>query len=176
MLLESYSVNWFSSFGRIPSALFSYDVRVRNTIHLGSWRSAVKAAFSSRLHRWFDEERESLFALMEYARFCPMLWQPYVPKIGNERLMRAFEAIFTRSTNRVAEFVRQRGGQTAQANQVYFKKTAYNWLAFSRQPPPCFGRTGEILPQSQLDAITFTTDAPFAALQLLLNGKIGLTY
>jgi hypothetical protein len=34
ILYKSYGENWFLSFGRIPSALFNFDVRVRNTIHL----------------------------------------------------------------------------------------------------------------------------------------------
>ena len=32
---------WFSSFGRIPSALFSFDTRVRNTIYIGQKSSAT---------------------------------------------------------------------------------------------------------------------------------------
>src|SRR5205085_2710289 len=35
LLYKSYSSNWFSSFARIPAALFSSEVRVRNTIHIG---------------------------------------------------------------------------------------------------------------------------------------------
>ena len=34
MLYNGYSFNWFSSFARIPAALFSAEVRVRNVIHL----------------------------------------------------------------------------------------------------------------------------------------------
>src|SRR5262249_8350635 len=35
LLFSTYSSNWFASFGRIPSALFAFDIRVRNTIHIG---------------------------------------------------------------------------------------------------------------------------------------------
>ena len=34
LLFSNYVGNWFSSFGRIPSALFSYDVRVRKPSHM----------------------------------------------------------------------------------------------------------------------------------------------
>ena len=35
LLFREFQANWFSSFARIPAALFSADVRVRNTIHIG---------------------------------------------------------------------------------------------------------------------------------------------
>jgi len=38
LLLEQFGSNWFSSFARIPAALFSAEVRVRNTIHVGCRR------------------------------------------------------------------------------------------------------------------------------------------
>lgn len=39
LMYQGYGANWFSHYGRIPAALFSSDVRVRNTIHIGSrWR------------------------------------------------------------------------------------------------------------------------------------------
>ena len=35
-IYRAYGTSWYSHFGRIPSALFSADVRVRNTIHIGT--------------------------------------------------------------------------------------------------------------------------------------------
>ena len=54
-LYENCDALWFSSFGRIPSALFSFDTRVRSTIYLARKSSrSPKRSFTTRLHRWFD--------------------------------------------------------------------------------------------------------------------------
>lgn len=36
LIYRAYGRSWYSHFGRIPSALFSADIRVRNTIHIGT--------------------------------------------------------------------------------------------------------------------------------------------
>ena len=60
-LYENCDALWFSSFGRIPSALFSFDTRVRNTIYLARKSSrSPKRSFTTRLHRWFASQRPTL--------------------------------------------------------------------------------------------------------------------
>ena len=91
LLFEQYQTNWFSSFGRIPSALFSFDVRVRNIIYLGSKFSSTHSQFTTRLHRWFNEARLNLFQVLEYASFTPALWRHRIPKLSTQKLSIAFE-------------------------------------------------------------------------------------
>ena len=88
-LLANYTTNWFASFGRIPSALFAFDIRVRNTIHLGHKAEGKRACFTTRLQRWFDEARSTLFDLLDYAEFRPGCWQGRVPKLNAGRLSAA---------------------------------------------------------------------------------------
>src|SRR5476651_1470669 len=68
VLFSTFAANWFASFGRIPAALFNFDIRIRNTIHLGHRplrrdpeRSAGTQCFTTRLHRWFEQDRPRLF-------------------------------------------------------------------------------------------------------------------
>ena len=78
---------WFSSFGRIPSALFSFDTRVRNTIYLAKRSTEVAPSrMTTRLHRWFDSERPILFDNLNYCSFTPSLFGGVVPKLGNAQL------------------------------------------------------------------------------------------
>src|SRR5262249_33283058 len=141
LLFSTYSSNWFASFGRIPSALFAFDIRVRNTIHIGrKLRAEVREhpgahaprlaqSYTTRLHRWFDAARPQLFALLEYSCFQPECWQDRVPKLGNEQVAHALEDLLKRTTSRLGDSLAHR----PTPHVLYFKKTAYNWLTFCRR-------------------------------------------
>ena len=139
MLFTGYSHNWFSSFGRIPSALFSFDVRVRNTIVLALKSNARPAAYTTRLHRWFDEARGSLFEDLRYAEFQPSLWGHRIPKIGSYPLLSGFERLLGRGNRTVGTSISDRPTK----HVLHFKQTAYNWLNYCRRLPPCFDHAGE---------------------------------
>jgi len=170
LLYTNYGSNWFSSFGRIPSALFSFDVRVRNTIHIGARSEQPHRAFTTRLHRWFEAARPSLFNTLEYVPYEPVLWKHRVPKLNTARLVRAFEHLMER-------------GRTLQAlvsprptrHVLHFKKTAYNWLNFCRDMPPCYDGNRRV-PHTKFGEVYFR-DADTARLALLLaNGKLMLIF
>ena len=91
LLYARYPTNWFSSFGRIPAALFNFDVRVRNTIHMGCKSGNKPSTFTSRLHRWFEIGRPHLFPTLQYAEFHPPLWNGRVPKFNTQALATGFE-------------------------------------------------------------------------------------
>ena len=171
LLLASFQEKWFSSFGRIPSALFNYDVRVRNTICLASRRGAGHA-YSTRLHRWFDEERPHLFGLIEYACFEPARWDGLIPKVGSQGLCEALEALEPSGHPRVRDYC----ARSSETHRLFFKKTAYNWLAFSHIPPPAFDAGGKPIPQTQLDTLDARNATARRLLFLLLNGKIAFVY
>jgi len=171
-LFSNYQANWFASFGRIPSALFNYDVRVRNTIHLAARTSLTRASHTTLLHRWFDDAREYLFQSMSYAAFAPDVWDRKIPKFNTSRLAAAFEQNIN-SSPRVREVLSKR---EAKGGALCFKKTAYNWLAFSKNPAPCQDAGGNEISQTQLDELYPVDSLTSDILFLLLNGKLAFIY
>jgi len=167
LLLDAYASNWFASFGRIPSALFPFDVRVRNVIHLGHKADGPRRAYATRLHRWFDEARPQLFDLLAYTPFTPACWHGRLPKVGNAPLTAALEQRLRCTTGRLGDAF------SAQPTpyRLYFKKTAYNWLTFCRTLPPCTDEAGNASAQTQFDVLYFRSAWQRDAAQVLLNGK-----
>ncbi len=186
-LFTSYSENWFSSFARIPAALFNFDVRTRNTIHIGhksekptrQYSALQYSAFqysgrqyATRLHRWFEAARPHLFELIEYAPFTPQLWQNRIPKLGASQIARAFELCMARARSTIeASLVR---GLTPHA--LHFKRTAYNWLDFCRRLPPCYDCEGKNIAQTKFSTVYFASARTRDLAFLLLNGKLMLAF
>jgi len=169
MLYRSYSGNWFSHFARIPAALFAADVRVRNTIHIGRIGGENQKPLTSRLHRWFEAARPHLFSALSYSRFDPTPWSGRIPKLNSDRLIEAFEKLFN-TRGAVEGSLRKRG------LPVYFKKTAYNWLAFSLVPPPCFTANWKPISDSNSGVVYFDDEHRRSLALALLNGKIELSF
>jgi hypothetical protein len=170
LLFEAFNANWFSSFARIPAALFSADVRVRNTIHIGQ-RSGRTGNHTTSTHRWFEVARPHLVERIEYARFDPGAWDGLIPKLGNQRLMTAFEGAKKRIQPLDAKIVSQ-----ANRNQLFFKKSAYNWVSFAFEPAPSYAATGKQLPVTETGLTSFESIESAALAHTLLNGKIGLIW
>jgi hypothetical protein len=171
LLLEEFAAHWFSSFGRIPSALFSHDVRVRNTIHLAS-RTGSRRACTTRTHRWFDRERPLLFQLLQYAACSTQLWGGIIPKISAQGLCSSIERLLACPGPRLGDYLAPGAG----AARLYFKKTAYNWLSFSSQPPPSFDERGRKIEQTQLDVLELSDRNTAPLVSLLLNGKLAFLF
>jgi hypothetical protein len=171
LLLTGYSDNWFSSFGRIPAALFNFDVRVRNTIHLALKSKRPAQAHTTRLHRWFEVARPALFKTLEYTPFQPALWKYRIPKLNTSALTHAFEHMLG-ATTRTLDFVTS---PRATKHVVYFKKSAYNWLNFCREMPPCYEGNRRV-EHTKFGEIYFS-DAATSQLALLLgNGKLMMIF
>jgi len=168
LLFTEYGENWFSSFGRIPSALFNFDVRVRNTIHLGRKSKKFKALHTTRLHRWFEAARSPLFQLLEYALFTPELWQNRIPKINTAELSAAIEKCFkhTHATVSTSLYPKQT------RHDLHFKKTAYNWLNFCINLPPCYDEVGKLIGHTEFGDIYLSNSELRDFAFLFLNGKI----
>ncbi len=160
---------WFSSFGRIPSALFSFDTRVRNTIYLARKSSrSPKRSFTTRLHRWFDSQRPALFESLSYSPFSPSVFGGLIPKLGSARLLQGFESLLWGSGYRLQnEFTPSRQG-----HPLHFKQTAYNWLTFCVDQPPVYGSDNGLLPQTQYGTVRFQDVADRDLSILLTNGKL----
>ena len=172
ILTKAYGLNWYSSFGRIPSALFSFDVRVRNTIHLGQKTESKTVCYTTRLFRWFDEERPNLFPLLSYEGFSPLAWSNKIPKIDKPGLLQSLESRLN---------VDQRGLKAIFSPRVskyplFFKKTAYNWLNFCKVLPPCYDESGKLIPHTQFDSVYFDDSQTRDVAFLFLNGKLCFTF
>ncbi|MDD5677041.1 MAG: Eco57I restriction-modification methylase domain-containing protein [Kiritimatiellae bacterium] len=168
MLFKDYGANWFSSYGRIPSALFNYDVRVRNTIHIGYKTVDRVGNYTSRLHRWFEQARSTLFSDLSYAAFTPDLWQYRIPKLNTTRLARAFETCLCDSKQGLNAVVSPRRTQAV----LHFKKTAYNWLNFCRELPPCYDDKGKRVAHTQFGEMYFQDETTRDVVFHLANGKL----
>ena len=172
LMFANYTANWFSSFGRIPSALFSFNVRVRNTIHLGHKSDAAPSHFSTRLHRWFEIERPFLFEQLCYTTFCPELWQGRIPKINTATVANTFAELHGLPSKRLEALTSRKPTRYT----LHFKKTAYNWLNFCRQQPPCYDKKGSLVPQTKFGQIYFRDEETRKLMMLLANGKLMLAY
>jgi hypothetical protein len=168
LLFAEYGENWFSSFARIPSALFNFDVRVRNTIHIGHKTKRKSFQHTTRLHRWFEAARPYLFDLIEYASFVPKLWQFRIPKLNTTDLANAFEQCLTQTHSTIGfSFL-----SWSTPYMLHFKKTAYNWLNFCHNLPPCYASNGESIAHTKFGELYFADSKTRDLAFLLLNGKI----
>ncbi|URW75045.1 BREX-1 system adenine-specific DNA-methyltransferase PglX [Sphingomonas donggukensis] len=177
VLTRSYAVNWYSSFGRIPAALFAHDVRVRNTIHVGRKATSgerTRQNLTGRLHRWFEQERPFLFETLAFTQFQPSAWAGLVPKVHTPALVAMFEGERGRQIPRtptVEELTRRTG-----THVLHFKKSAYNWLNFCRELPPCYDRDGTLIPHTKFGTVPFATREDRDLAFLMLNGKWEFAY
>ena len=174
LLYRAYCRNWFSSFGRIPAALFSADVRVRNTIHLGAKDSRVTTAchYTTVLHRWFEVHRPHLMASLSYASFDPTTFKGLVPKINTQALSDAFMALTSRMRTRLDVALAVKPTK----HVIHFKKSAYNWLNFCRTLPPCYDANGGRIEHTKFGEISFSDAETRDVALLFLNGKIMFSY
>ena len=172
LLFSRYRHNWFSSFGRIPSALFNFDVRVRNIVHLGhrGGGDSNSATYTTRLHRWFEKARPVLFSTLEYVPFRPPLWKYRIPKLNSRPLASAFETALQR--NKTLQHVLSK---KPTKHVLHYKQTAYNWLAFSPEVPPAT-LNGRPVPQTMTGGIYFLDATTHDLGMLIANGKLMLIF
>jgi hypothetical protein len=174
LLLQEYSQNWFSSYGRIPDSLFSADVRVRNTIHLAARApgSELRSHYSSVLHRWFEAYRPFLFGALRYAAFEPTAFDGLIPKVNTQALSDAMTSLARRLRGRIGDSLS--AGRTRHV--IHFKKTAYNWLAFCKNLPPCFDSAGRAIAHTKFGEVWLNDPDDRNILLSFLNGKIMFAY
>ena len=172
LLFSGYSDNWFSSFGRIPSALFSFNVRVRNTIHLALKSKGPTSTLTTRLHRWFRAARPTLFQELEYVPFQPEVWKYRIPKLNSAALAKAFERLLASQKHTLEAAISPR----VKEHVLHFKKTAYNWLNYCREMPPCYNDKGQPIPHTKFGQLYFENFETCQLAMLLANGKIMLTF
>jgi hypothetical protein len=172
LLGDRYIANWFSSFARIPAALFSADVRVRNTIHVGRKGQGCATSRSTVLHRWFENARPYLFETLAYAPYSAQYFQGLIPKVNTPALAAAFERCFTQTSKSIESSL----SPFPTPHILHFKQTAYNWLNFCLEQPPCYDANGELIPQTKFGSVAFMNERTRDLAFLFLNGKIMFGY
>lgn len=130
---------WFSFYSRIPSGLFSGDVRVRNCIYLLAPNGSGN--FTSKLNRWFTEQRPVLFNILKYSDFQ---WSDVVPMLHLTEMQDLYES----KKGKNFELLKNRNGHS-----MYFKKIAYNSLSVSNIAPPSYDNKHRPIPQSELNDV-----------------------
>ena len=150
---------WYSFYSRIPSGLFSGDVRVRNCIYLLS--STGNEKYTSCLHRWFSEQRTSLFtATIKYNHFD---YSGVIPMLDSEFIQSIYE---NKRGHNIAALEDNFNG-----NSLYYKKVGYNFLSISNIKPNAFDLEGNPTPQTKLGTLKFLPQY-YKNIQLLCCGKL----
>lgn len=173
-LIAHPSHNWVSTFARIPAALFSADVRVRNTIWIRQKSGDLQSStYTTRLHRWYEKQRPALFQELEFARCSCNAWDSAVPKLAPSTLVTAFETLMRRSSNRL-EHVRSR--RRGERHSLFWKKTAYNWLNCCRIRPPTYDASGRLLEQDNYGQMMFHSSEARDLAFVCLNSSLMFLY
>jgi hypothetical protein len=158
---------WFSFYARIPAGLFSGDVRVRNCIFvLEKGKNDISAKFyTTRIHRWFSESREMLFSKLNYSSFN---FNDVIPMFSSQELSAFFEKTDCKP---LLEYELKHSKYI-----LCFKQSAYNWIAVSKKPAPCYDSNGKAIPQTKVSSISFLNDSIIKYSLLLLNGKLSFSF
>lgn len=153
---------WYSFYSRIPSGLFSGDVRVRNCIYLLS--STGNEKYTSCLHRWFSEQRASLFTTtMKYNHFD---YSGVIPMLDSEYIQSIYE---NKRGHNIAALEDNLNG-----NCLYYKKVGYNFLSISPIIPDSLDADGNQIEQTELGSINLQAEYS-RFIQLLSCGKLFLS-
>ena len=153
---------WYSFYSRIPLGLFSGDVRVRNCIYLLS--STGNEKYTSCLHRWFSEQRVSLFATtIKYNYF---VYSGVIPMLDSEFIQSIYE---NKRGYNIAALEDNLNGIC-----LYYKKVGYNFLSISHIIPLSFDSKGKPIEQTELGYIKLQKEYS-KFVQLLSCGKLFLS-
>ena len=153
---------WFSFFARIPAGLFSGDVRVRNCIFITEKKENAreKHFYTTRIHRWFTESRNILFDKINYSSFS---FANVIPMFNSQVLSKYYE----NKKGKTLSHYEIRNSK----HKLFYKQTAYNWIAVSKESAPCYNSKGKRINQSQVSSISFIDDEYSDFTLLFLNGK-----
>lgn len=165
LICDKAKQTWYSWYGRIPSGLFTHDTRVRCGIFISRMGSGDKC-WTTRLHRWTAAERPSLFGLLQYTSLRQDAAVNVLPMLNS----RAENDFFTSLAGPAVAFMM---GVTG--HPLYFKKTAYNYISISPEPPPCFDEQGNPIESTKTGVLNFPVEENRDAMMLLFGGRMFFT-
>ncbi len=165
MIRQQSSSAWFSFYARIPAGLFSGDVRVRNCVFIIDCdASKNKTYYTTRIHRWFSENRVALFPNLRYTGFS---FKGEIPRFPDQNLMGLFSS---KSNQQLATYCLK-----ISSHKLFFKKSAYNWITVTPTSPPSFDALNKPIEQTQVSEIRFESEEAKLLSMLYLNGKINFS-
>ena len=162
LIFKNSTVRHFSFYSRIPAGLFSGDCRVRNTIYMTSRSAHDEQSYTTRLHRWYEEQREDIFTNLYFSSFDAHI--DVIPMIESTCLL---QAIRDRKGRHLSELLNSHGKYA-----IYFKKLAYNFLSISEKEAPCFFPNNKKAPQTTVCQIFTDTEEHKRILILLFSGAL----
>ena len=157
---ENTTEQLFSFYSRIPAGLFSGEVRVRNALYLTHRGGKDGKLRTTRLHRWFEEQREMLFDTLSYAAAKT---DDAIPMVDDADLLR----VLAPDKGLPIRAIVQRHGPA-----IFFRKTAYNFLSVSPEEPPCLTSEGKQVESDGNGTIHFENRETADILFLLFSGKL----
>ena len=161
ILINYKGSQWYSFYSRIPSGLFSGDVRVRNCIYILSPKgNSIK---TSRLHRWFSEQRGSLFA--SEISYVDFKYSNCIPMLNSNILQDVYEGKIGLDLSMLI---------SSSGKPLYYKKVGYNFLSVSNVKPPAFDGNSKEIEQTGLDHVKIKKEY-YEMVLLLLCGKFYLS-
>lgn len=162
LLVKKRGSQWYSFYSRIPSGLFSGNVRVRNCIYILS--SEGEKRYTSRLHRWFTEQRDILFnSAIQYNSFK---YTDVIPMLDSE----VVQSIYENKVGSSISFLEDR----LNGKELYYKKVGYNFLSISSVKPDAFDLNKHPSDQTELGGLKIKR-VYYKYIQLLSCGKFYLT-
>jgi hypothetical protein len=167
IIIDNASSGWFSFYARIPAGLFSGDVRVRNCVFVLEKKTDNNPPqfHTTRIHRWFTKSRETLFSRLNYS---PFSFNDVIPMFNSYELSNFFEELRCKTLSKYES--------KHSKHILYFKQSAYNWLAVSKTPAPCYDGNSNKIPQSQVNYVSLFEEEAVNYSLLFLNGKIAFSY
>ena len=161
LLLNRKGSQWYSFYSRIPSGLFSGDVRVRNCIYITAPIGDFK--YTTYLHRWFTEQRDTLFK--ESIKYSAFKYKSVIPMLHSETLQNIYEGTKGKHISLLIDI---------NGKSVFYKKVAYNFLSVSSEEPPAFDKKNNRMPQTGLSSVQID-NCFYKELLLLFCGKFYLS-
>lgn len=160
LIFEKSRQRWFSFYSRIPAGLFSGDCRVRNTIYISCNSSGPECKYTTRLHRWYAEQRDTLFATLAY---CAFEYHQIIPMTDYPMLLSAFQ---NKRGTQLPIIIRNEFSYP-----IYYKKLAYNFLSISEAEAPCYYPDKKKAPQTTVFQVNVDTVRHKKLLLPLFSGR-----
>ena len=123
LLCTKFPTSWFSNFAIRPAKLFE-GVEQRLTIWLAqAGEFGTKQTFTTKYNQWYQDERPTLFARLEYAASSDILTTSCIPKLGNHLLHDVVKKVIEMNGGVVAERLVSSGGV-----KLFFHRTPGYWI------------------------------------------------
>ena len=153
LLLNSFGINWFSSYSMRPSKLFD-GVEKHLSIWIGSNGMELNKCYTSKYHRWLTSERDTLFDLIQYSQLIVQSQMDVANilfKVGSINECILIDKL-TDSRSTAGSFCKKHSEFF-----IYHTRKLRYFLQFVDTPPKIIGETGEQKETSELKTLFYAT-------------------